>query len=65
MQQSGSEEAGGGWAMPLIILDPRTGVRVALTASIKQASEQRARRWVLRELDRLADQQIQPAKRSP
>jgi hypothetical protein len=50
--------------MPLTALDPRTGMRIALAASSKPASEQRARRWVLRELDRLADQQRQPTNRS-
>jgi hypothetical protein len=50
--------------MPLTVLDPRTGVRVALTFPSKPPSEQRARRWLLRELDRLADQQRQPVKRS-
>jgi hypothetical protein len=50
--------------MPLIVLDPRTGLRVALTVPNKSPSGKRARRWVLRELDRLADQQSQPAGRS-
>ncbi len=50
--------------MPLIVLDPRTGLRVALTVPNRPPSEQRARRWILRELDRLADQQRQSAARS-
>jgi hypothetical protein len=50
--------------MPLTVLDPRTGMRVALTFPGKPSSEQRARRWVLRELDRLADQQKPTATRS-
>ena len=50
--------------MPLTILDSRTGLRFAPTVPGKPASEQRARRWVLRELDRLADQQRQPTNRS-
>jgi hypothetical protein len=49
--------------MPLTVLDPRTGMRVTLTVPGKPSSEQRARSWVLRELDRLADQQRPTVKR--
>jgi hypothetical protein len=50
--------------MPLTVIDPRTGMRVTPAVSSKPESEQRARRWVLRELDRLADQQKQPSNHS-
>ncbi len=50
--------------MPLTGIDPRTGMRVTPAASSKPKSEQRARRWVLRELDRRAEQQKQPSNRS-
>jgi hypothetical protein len=50
--------------MPLTVPDPRTGMRIAPVVSSKSASEQRARRWVLRVLDRLADQQRQPTDRA-
>jgi hypothetical protein len=50
--------------MPLTILDPRTGTRVTLTLLSKQRNEQRARRQVLRELDRLANQQKLSIERS-
>jgi hypothetical protein len=49
--------------MPLTGLDPRTGARVQVTLSRKQPCDLRARRWVIRELDRLADQQRPAAKR--
>jgi hypothetical protein len=41
--------------MTLHILDPRTGKRVTITVP-QQSERERARRQVLRELDRLADQ---------
>jgi hypothetical protein len=47
--------------MPFIILDPRTGTRVAITDS-KSKAEQKARRWVLRELDRLGTGPKEPVK---
>jgi hypothetical protein len=49
--------------MPLTVLDPRTGARVTLTVAAKQRSERLARRWVLRELDRMAGDARQPIKR--
>ena len=39
--------------MTLTVLDPRTGCRVAVTMPAKQRVSQRARRWVLHELDRV------------
>jgi hypothetical protein len=50
--------------MPLTVIGPRTGMRVTPAVSSKPESEQRARRWVLRELDRLADRRKQPSNRS-
>jgi hypothetical protein len=50
-----------GCSMPFIILDPRTGMRVAITDS-KSKAEQKARRWVLRELDRLGTGPKEPVK---
>jgi hypothetical protein len=50
-----------GCSMPFIILDPRTGTRVAITDS-KSKAEQKARRWVLRELDRLGTGPKEPVK---
>jgi hypothetical protein len=50
--------------MPLTALDSRPGMRITPRVPDRPASEQRARRWVLRELDRLADQQRQPTNRS-
>jgi hypothetical protein len=50
--------------MPLTVFDPRTGMRIAPAVSSKSESEQRARRWILRELDRLAEQQRQPPGRT-
>jgi hypothetical protein len=50
--------------MPLTVIDPRTGMRVTPAMSSKPAREQRARRWVLRELDRQADRQKQASNRS-
>jgi hypothetical protein len=48
--------------MPLRILDPRTGTRVTFPVVTRQTGEQRARRWVVRELDRLAEQRHPTAK---
>jgi hypothetical protein len=47
--------------MASIILDPRTGARVALT-EIRTRAEQKARQWVLRELDRAVTGPERPAK---
>ena len=41
--------------MTVTILDPRTGARVTVTVPSTSRSEQRARRWVLRRLDRPED----------
>jgi hypothetical protein len=49
--------------MPLIVLNPRTGTRVTLPTTYRPSTERRAKNWVLRELDRLADQHCQPTKR--
>ena len=38
--------------MTLTVLDPCTGARVTITVPDRRESDQRARRWVLRELDR-------------
>ena len=38
--------------MTLTVFDPCTGNRVTITVPDKPPSQQRARRWVLRELDR-------------
>jgi hypothetical protein len=50
--------------MSCTIVDPRTGMRVTLAIFRKPEREWRARHWVLRELDRLADQRKQPNIRS-
>ena len=50
--------------MPLTVIGPRMGMRATLAVSSRPAREQRARRWVLRELDRLADQQKQRSNHS-
>ena len=42
--------------MTLTIFDPRTGVHVTVTVPPTSRSAQRARRWVLRNLDRAEDQ---------
>jgi hypothetical protein len=42
--------------MTLTVLDPLTGKRVTITVPPSRSPErERARRWVLRELDQLAD----------
>ena len=51
--------------MPLTVLDRRTATQALITVSGKRRSELRARSWVLRELDRMADQQTQLVKRRP
>jgi hypothetical protein len=50
--------------MPLTILDPRTGLRVALVLAGTIRGDQRIRRQILREIDRLADQKKPSAERS-
>ena len=40
-------------------LDPRATARVPVSLA-KRRAEQRARRWVLRELDRLGEQRREP-----
>jgi len=40
--------------MTLTVLDPCTGTRVTITVPDRPPSRQRARQWVLRELDRSA-----------
>ena len=50
-------------AMTLTVLDPRTGNRATIEVPARSQSR-RIRRWVLRELDRVADQRSEPAKRS-
>ncbi|HEX2135669.1 MAG TPA: hypothetical protein VHG30_07130 [Microvirga sp.] len=42
--------------MTLTIFDPRTGTRVTVKVPTTSRSEQRARRWVLRRLDRLNEE---------
>ena len=42
--------------MTLTIFDPRTGTRITVKVPATSRSEQRARRWVLRRLDRLDEQ---------
>ena len=41
--------------MTVTIFDPRTGTRVTVTVPSTSRSEQRARRWILRRLDRPED----------
>lgn len=42
------------------LLDPRLMARVPLSSGNRRRAEQRARRWVLRELDRLDEQRMRP-----
>jgi hypothetical protein len=42
--------------MPLTVLDPRTGTRVVILSTSETTGQRRARSWLLRELDRLADE---------
>jgi hypothetical protein len=49
--------------MPLTVLDPCTGNRATIGVPARSQSR-RIRRWVLRELDRVADQRSEAAKGS-
>ncbi len=49
--------------MTLTVLDLRSGNRATIGVPSRPQSR-RIRRWVLRELDRVADQRSEPAKRS-
>jgi hypothetical protein len=49
--------------MTLTILDPRTGHRITIPVPRTSRSGQRARRWVLRRLERLQDQRETAAER--
>jgi hypothetical protein len=49
--------------MTLTVLDPCTGNRFTIEVPSRPQSR-RIRRWVLRELDRVADQRSKPAKAS-
>ena len=57
--------ARGMWHMTLTILDPRTGNRVTVTVPLASRSGQRARRWVLRNLDGIEDQRDTPRPAPP
>ena len=48
--------------MTLTVLDPYTGNRVTIGVPARSHSR-RIRRWVLRELDRVADQRSEPGTR--
>jgi hypothetical protein len=52
----GGNELEKGRTMTLTVLDPRTGNHVTITVPDRPQSRRRARRWVLRELDRLDEQ---------
>jgi hypothetical protein len=46
--------------MTRMVLDTRAAARVPVSPANKRRAEQRARRWVLRELDRLDEQRREP-----
>jgi len=48
--------------MTLTVLDPCTGNRTFIEVQARPQSR-RIRRWVLREMDRMADQRSEPGKR--
>jgi hypothetical protein len=51
--------------MPLSVLDPRTGTRVVILSAHETAVGRRARNWVLRELDRIADEREEASGKQP
>jgi hypothetical protein len=46
--------------MTRMVLDSRAAARIPVSLANRRRAEQRARRWVLRELDRLDEQRREP-----